>query len=328
MKVLVTGASGFLGARLVEKLSAIGHDVRTYGRGATVPERLAPLGIDHVQGDICDTASFERALSGCSIVYHLAGLVSYRRTDYQELYKTNVEGARSVMSACAKASIERVVHMSSIAGMGIPPAGSIADESIEYNLKGHGLYYCDTKYEGEMEVMKFAEKGLPVMVLSPGITFGEGDTHPHHHTIFRSMQGGWLLGYPTGGVMFSDLEDVVQTCVNALTAGRVGERYVVGSANVSFQDAACMLAEVLHGRKPFFAFPGPLAEAAGIACEAVFPLIGRRPALTWQVAWLSQRKIFFSSDKAVKELGHKQTPFLETIRRTAPYYLSNSAAAH
>lgn len=327
MKILVTGASGFLGARLVEKLHELGHEVRTFGRSA-MPARLSPLNIEHVQGDICDPGDCDAAVRNCSVVYHLAGLVSYRRSDYDALYKTNVEGSRNVMAACAKASTERVIHMSSIAGMGIPTPGAIADETIEYNLKGLGLYYCDTKYEGEQEVMKFAKNGLPVLVLSPGITFGEGDTHPHHHTIFRSMQGGWLLGYPTGGVMFSDLEDVVQTCVNALTSGRIGERYVVGSANVSFQDAACMLAEVLHGRKPFFAFPGPVSEAAGIACEAVFPLFGRRPALTWQVAWLSQRKIFFSSDKAARELGHKQTPFIETIRRTAPYYLSNSAAAH
>lgn len=330
MKILVTGASGFLGARLVERLHELGHEVRTFGRGTSPPARLAPLGIEHVQGDISDSDStrLDRAVSGCNVVYHLAGLVSYRRSDYDLLYKTNVDGARNVMSACSRASTERIIHMSSIAGMGIPKPGSIADESFEYNLKGIGLYYCDTKYEGEQEVMKFAEKGLPVMVLSPGITFGEGDTHPHHHTIFRVIAGGWLLGYPVGGVMFSDLEDVVQTSINALTAGRVRERYVIGSANVSFQEAANILAEVLHSRRPVFPVPGPISEAAGICCEAVFPLFKRRPALTWQVAWLSQRKIFFSSDKASRELGHKQTPFIETIRRTAPYYLSNSTAAH
>ena len=328
MKILVTGASGFLGARLVERLHEQGHEVRTFGRGAAAPGRLTLLGLEHVQGDVCQPDSLARAVDGCSAVYNLAGLVSYRRSDYQNLYQTNVEGARNVMAACQRASIQRVIHMSSIAGMGIPKPETVADESIEYNLKGLGLYYCDTKYEGELEVMKFADKGLPVLVLSPGITFGEGDTHPHHHAIFRSMQGGWLLGYPVGGVMFSDLEDVVQTCLNALTAGRIGQRYVIGSANVSFQNAACMLAEVLQGRKPFFAFPGSLSEAAGIACEAVFPLFGRRPALTWQVAWLSQRKIFFSSDKAIRELGHRQTPFIDTIRRTAPYYLGNRTAAH
>ncbi len=328
MKILVTGASGFLGARLVERLCELGHEVRTFGRGTDAPGRLAPLGIEHIQGDICQSSSLERAVTGCNVVYHLAGLVSYRRSDYDLLYKTNVEGARNVMSACGKASVDRVIHMSSIAGMGIPQPGAIADETIEYNLKGLGLYYCDTKFEGEQEVLKFAAKGLPVLVLSPGITFGEGDTHPHHHTIFRAMAGGWLLGYPLGGVMFSDLEDVVQTSINALAAGRVGERYVIGSANVSFRDAANMLAEVLHGRRPLFAVPGPVTEAAGICCEAVFPLFKRRPALTWQVAWLSQRKIFYSSDKATRELGHKQTPFLETIRRTAPYYLRNANAAH
>lgn len=327
MAVLVTGASGFLGGRLVEKLVEQGHDVVTFGRTPDASPRLAGIVCKHVQGDLSDPDSIRRALSGCSVVYHLAGLVSYRKSDYKPLYEANVVGARNMMTACLGAGVERVIHMGSIAGMGIPPEGSIADESIEYNLKGLGLYYCDTKYEGEQEVMKFARQGLPILVLNPGITFGEGDTHPHHHTIFHAMSGGWLLCYPVGGVMFSDIEDVVGTCVNAMTRGRPGERYVIGSANVTFQDAANILAGVLNGRRPVMPIPGFISEATGIFCEAVFPLFGKRPALSWQVAWLSQRKIFYSSDKAIVELGHAQTPFEETVRRTAPYYLGKKVAA-
>jgi dihydroflavonol-4-reductase len=135
------------------------------------------------------------------------------------------------------------------------------------------------------------------------------------------MQKGGQIGYPAGGVMFSDIKDVVRTTINALTMGRSGQRYVVGSANMTHREASVELSKVIGGRVPIFPIPGPVSEAAGILSEALLPLFGITPKLTWQVAWLSQRKIFFSSDKAARELAHTQTPFAETIKRTAPYYL-------
>ena len=323
-KVLLTGASGFLGSRLAERLHELGFDLKTFGRQAEQTARLGKLQIEHIQGDIGSAENLASAMKDMQAVFHLAGLVSYRRTDYDLLYKTNVLGTRNVMKACLDAGVERVIHMGSIAGMGIPKPGTEGNENIEYNLKGHGLHYCDTKYEAEQEVMRFAKSGLPVLSLNPGITFGEGDTHPHHFTIFRSMKSGWFVGYPAGGVMFSDIEDVVGACLSALVHGQTGHRYILGSANMTFQAAGEALAKVLGTQKPSFQIPGFFSEAAGVACEAIFPLFGKTPALTWQVAWLSQQKIFFNAERAVRELGMNQTPFEETLKRTAPYYLAQA----
>lgn len=319
--ILVTGASGFIGAALCRKLIELGFTVKTFGRQEQAPAQLKGLEFEHCRGDVLDPESIESALSGCGAVFHLAGLVSYKRRDYELLHKINVIGTRNVMKACLDAGIERVIHMGSIAGMGIPEPGTIGDESIEYNLKGHGLYYCDTKHEGEQEAMRFAKQGLPVLCLNPGITFGEGDSHPHHHAIFKAMLGGWVLGYPGGGVMFTDIDDLVGACLSSLVKGDCGQRYVIGSANLSFKEAADKLALVLNGRRPNFQIPGFASEAAGLFCEFVFPLLGKTAPLSWQVAWLSQRRIFFSSQKAIEQLGLKQTEFVETLRRTAPFYL-------
>ena len=323
MKVLVTGASGFFGSQLVPYLIEHGHDVRTFGRSLSIPQ-FSHLPVEHVSGDIGAITSILSAVKGSDAVIHMAGLVSYRAPDYEALYQANVLGSRNVMDAVLQAGdVQRVIHLSSIAGMGIPPHGVIADESFEYNLAGRNLHYCDTKHESEMVVLSYAQKGLPVLVLSPGITFGEGDNHPHHHTIFSSMARGGLIGYPRGGVMFSDIKDVVLGISNALTMGKPGERYVIGSDNMTFRDAAVALSEIIGCKPPSFAIPPRLSELAGVACEAICPIFGLTPRLTWQSAWLSQHNIFFSSDKAIRELDYKQTPFRETIRRTASHYLGS-----
>ena len=321
MKVFVTGASGFFGGRLVPRLVELGHEVTTFGRSKDIPAFAELKSCHHITGDIGDVAAMTSAMAGADVVFHMAGLVSYRKSDYDRLYEANVLGSRNVMQAAVAAKAGRVIHLGSIAGMGIPAPGTVGTEDLEYNLKGLGLYYCDTKHESDVEVLKFASQ-IPVLILSPGITFGEGDNHPHHHTIFNSMAKGGLVGFPRGGVTFSDIQDVVQSCVNAMTMGRPGQKYVIGSANMTFQNAANTVSKIVGSKPPLFAIPGPISELAGAACEAIFPVLGLTPVLTRQVAWLSQRNIFFSSEKAVLELGLKQTSFEDTIRRTAPYYLS------
>lgn len=326
MKVLVTGASGFIGSKLVAGLVEQGHSVRTLGRSTLRPD-LAALPVEHVVADIIDHDKVAAAVAGRDVVYHLAGLVSYRKSVRDRQYRINVVGTRNVMDSCLKAGVSRVIHTSSIAAMGIPPEGQVGDESFVYNLTGRGLNYCETKHEGELVVNDYQKKGLPVLMLCPGIVLGEGDSHPHHQAIFMALSKGWLVGWPSGGVSFCDIQDVVGAHLNALTMGRAGERYVLASANLTYREATTIVSRVLGSPKPRFEIPGAIIELAGAFSEAVFPLLGQRPALTRQVAWLSRQKIFFSAAKAVAELAYQQTDFEQMIRRVAPYYLGTKPAA-
>ncbi len=325
MTVLVTGASGFIGSHLVARLVASGCAVRTFGRSPSVPPQFASLAVEHYSGDITDAASVARAIEGCEIVFHMAGLVSYRASHWQRQYRVNVVGTRTVMEASLAAGVRRVIHTGSIAGMGIPEHRSVGTEEIVYNLEGRGLSYCDTKHAAEQEVQRYIEKGLPAIMLNPGIIFGEGDSHPHHHAIFAALQNGWLIGCPAGGVSFCDIADVVEAHVNAMSLGRPGERYVLASENLTYRDAACTVAQVLGCSRPKFDLPGWLVDVAGHVCETTMPLFGVSPALTRQVAYLSQQCIFFSSAKAQLELHYPCTPFTDTIERTAPYYLGHNS---
>lgn len=317
MQVLVTGAHGFIGKSLLPRLLENGHKIRTFSRS----QQPAMPGVEHIKGDITDALAVEQVVSGCDQVFHLAGLVSYRKQDIEKQRQINVLGTRNVMQAALNAGVKRVIHTSSIAAMGIPKPGQLGNEELEYNLKGRQLGYCDSKQEAEKEVLNFVRQGLPALILCPGIIFGDGDTHPHHHAIFLALSKGWLLGWPKGGVTFCDIQDVVQAHINAMTMGRIGERYVLGSANLSYREAATILAGLIGARPPQFEIPGWIIAAAAEFSEGLLPLLGRQPSLTRQSAWLSQQEIFFSWDKSVLELNAPVTPFSETMKRVMPYYL-------
>jgi dihydroflavonol-4-reductase len=325
--ILVTGASGFIGQNLVPRLVQLGHKVRTLGRSNDLPKVFSGLNIEHFPADITNQTQVDAAVAGCDLVFHLAGLVSYRTSDQARQRAVNVLGTRNVMRACLTSKVDRVIHTSSIAALGIPKEGEIACEDIEYNLEGLGLTYCDTKHEAELEVMQSFRNGLKVIILNPGIIFGEGDTHPHHHAIFAAMSKGWLIGVPSGGVTFSDINDVVEAHISSINHGSPGERYVLGSINLSFKEAATIFAAVNGKPAKLFEIPGDILLKIGTFAEKFLPLLGVNPPLTRQVAWLSQRRIFFSSAKAIRELALKQTPFEDTVRRTAPYYLGRTLAA-
>ncbi len=320
-KVLVTGASGFIGSNLVSRLVEDGYDVTTFGRSGSVAKKLRDLPIKHVSGDVTNIESLYKSMEGMDVVFHLAGLVSYKKKDMHRQYGVNVVGTRNVMEAALQSNVGRVIHTSSVAAMGIPDEGKVGTEEITYNLGRRGLNYCDSKYAAEQEVKQFFERGLPVIILSPGITFGEGDKHPHHHAIFTALAKGALLGVPKGGVTFSDINDVVDAHVAAIEKGRIGERYALVSANLSYRDAAKIFSSIHGVRPPMFEIPAWFMIAMGSLAESALPMFGMQSPVSRQAAWLAQHKIFFSPQKAIDELGFKPTPFEETIKRVAPYYL-------
>jgi dihydroflavonol-4-reductase len=332
--ILVTGASGFIGLHLVRRLLAEGHRVTTLCRtaGSALVEIAAqfPL-LQNRQGDLLamDDEELAMLLADVEVVYHLAGLVSYQRRDIERQRLINVEGTRKLCQAASKRPGLRFIHTSSIAGMGIPERdGECADEALVYNLSGLGLGYCDSKHESEQVVLGFAGEGLDAVILSPGIIFGEGDTHVHHFRIFNSMSQGRALFVPRGGIPFSDINDVIKAHLSALERGRSGERYCLVSANRTFKEAAQTFSRLYSGEQKASAnlleIPPAITLIAGFICENILYNFGLKNSLTWQQAWLANKKIFFSSDKAVRELGFVPTPFDEMIIRTTPYYLGKS----
>lgn len=321
-KVLVTGASGFFGVNLVRLLCQKGYQVRTFSRASAPPKALRDLPLEHFVGDLTNRERVFEAVRGCDIVFHMAGLISYKAKDTNRQFTVNVIGTRNVMHACLDAKIARVVHTSSVAAMGVPPQDSdkFADESFEYNLEGLNLNYCDSKHIAENEVLNACDRGLNAVILCPGITFGEGDHHKHHKAIIASMEKWPFVMVPPGGVTFCDINDVMQAHLSAIENGAAGSRYAIVSANLTFKEAAEIYLKTFKLSKPIFVVPAPVLMSVSLSLEALCYVIGKEPTFNRQTSFLSSKKIFFSPDKAIDELGFKQTPFAETIKRLAPYY--------
>ena len=317
MKTLVTGATGFVGSAVVRKLLARGREVRCYVEPGASTENLDGLDVDLVRGDIRDRDGVGRALEGCSALYHLAAIYKLWLPDPSTIYEVNVEGTKTVLFAAMRANVDRVVYTSSIAAVGRPETGALADETTAFNLWDESNDYIRSKWLGERDALRFAREGLPVVVVNPAFPFGERDIAPMPTGQFIvEALGERVPGYPGGGFNAVDVDDVAEGHVLAEEHGRVGERYILGNHNLSFKEFFDSVAEI-GGAKPVARrLPDRLYWAIGWAMEAYANRVSQRPPMiTYKAARYASRKLWFECSKAQRELGMPRTPLADTLEK-------------
>lgn len=323
MRVAVTGATGFLGSNLVRLLLAEGHEVRILRRQKSDPRLLDGLAYEEHIGDIRDAASLAGAFEGCDAVFHTAANVAVFGAARDRQQRTNVDGTRNVLDACLAQGVGRFIYTSSIAAIGLPPEGVVADETLLFNWAGYGMSYMETKHEAEAQVLSYIERGLPAIILNPANIFGPGDIHMHLGTVLTAVQAGKVPSVPTGGFAVCDVTDVAKAHIAAAERGRVGERYILGGENLSYKEIAAVVAEVLGARPPRWTTPDFILPAIGLAMEAVGAVTHKPPLLTRKNAGVAARHLYFSSAKAERELGYTITPFRESVRQMYEWYVAN-----
>ena len=234
MKLLVTGATGFLGSALVPMLVDAGHEVRALSRTGS-----GPAGCEIVRGDVRDAESVERAVAGVEGLYHLAGLVSREPADARKMYELHVDGTRKLLAAAERAGVRRVVLASSSGTIGVSRTRRVATEEDDYPIEtvGKWPYYLSKIYEEKIAI-EASHRGLPVVVLNPSLLLGPGDARMSStQDVFRFLMGR-IPVMPRGGISFVDVRDAAQAFVAALTRGNAGERHLLGAANCAFHRAA------------------------------------------------------------------------------------------
>jgi dihydroflavonol-4-reductase len=320
MQTLVTGATGFVGSNVAAALAARGDRVRVLHRATSRLDALADVPVEYVTGDILDPESLGTAMQDCDLVFHVAAISQYWRSNRETVYRVNVNGTRCVMQAALAAGAQRVVHTSSVAALGYPADNALADESQVFLPDLSWFAYGHSKYLAELEVQKVIDQGLPAVIVNPGIVIGPRDLNFVSGSIIRASVKGQLRMVPPGGSNIVHVSDVVAGHLAAAERGRVGERYILGGENLSHWEAAETVAQVTGGPGPVLTMPR--WSLAPLACLVdlfnwVYPA---PPLVTGQQIRLGGETFYVDNSKAVRELGLPQTPFRQAATDAYTWY--------
>jgi dihydroflavonol-4-reductase len=320
MQALVTGATGFVGSNLAAALGARGDQVRAMRRNTSQLHALEGVPVEYVVGDILDPDSLTMAMQGCEVVFHVAAAAQYWRSGKETVYRVNVDGTRNVMQAALATGVERVVHTSSLAALGYPARGKLADESQAFPRELSWWPYGHSKYLAELEVRKAVEQGLPAVIVNPTIVIGPRDLNFISGSLVRASVKGQLRVVPPGGSNVVHVDDVVAGQLAAAERGRVGERYILGGENLSHWEIAMVMASVTGGSRPWLILPH--WSLAPLACLVdAFNALSRRPPLVaGEQIRLGGETFYVDSSKAVRELGLPQTPFRRAASDAYAWY--------
>lgn len=314
-RVFVTGATGFLGGRLVRRLVETGHEVAALCRPASSRSHLAGLAIRWTEGDLLDEAALAAGMADCEAVFHSAAVLGIWKGLAVRQRETNVLGTRAVCAAALKAGISRLVHTSSIVAVGLPAEGSEADEETPFTSEAAHSPYASTKHEAELEVLEAVAQGLDAVIVNPGVIFGIRPNRHYAMNLLETLAAGKLPVYPTGGACWIWLDDAVEGHLLAWARGRRGRRYILGGHNLPYRDFMGTVCRLAGSRPPFLPTPGPVLGAAAAAAEWVASLTGRHPPLSRPMARLASRHLYYASRRAETELGWRATPLEDAIRR-------------
>ncbi|MEE8444328.1 MAG: hopanoid-associated sugar epimerase [Alphaproteobacteria bacterium] len=323
MSALVTGATGFVGSAVVRCLLEAGRPVRVLARKNSDRRNLEGLKVKVAEGDLRDHTSLKRALKGCSALYHVAA--DYRiwvpRPD--DMYRANVDGTRLLMLAAAEAGVKRIVYTSSVAVLGLKPDGASADETTPSTLDDMIGHYKRSKFMAEEEVRRLvAEEGLPAVIVNPSTPIGPRDIKPTPTgRMVVEAANGRMPAYVDTGLNLVHVDDVAAGHLLAFERGRVGERYILGGENLSLRQILGDIAALTGRRPPRVRLPHNLVLPVALVAETWARLAGRgEPMTTLDGVRMAKKKMYFTCDKARRELGYAPRPVGEALRDAIAWF--------
>jgi dihydroflavonol-4-reductase len=325
MVTFLTGATGFIGGAILDRLLREGERVVTLVRQEEAARHMAAKGAHPVLGDLRTPAVYQEALQGSDCVIHAAGLNAFCLVDPRPLYEVNVEGTRTLMQVVSDVGVERVVYTSSAATIG-EDAGHVAVEETTHR-RTFLSHYERAKYEAEQVVLGLARQGLPVVVLNPCSVQGPGRVHGTGR-IFLDYLNGRLPFICGDWFNFLYVDDCVEAHLHAREMGRVGERYLLCGASVNTQELLQTLEEVTGIHKRLWQVGPKPALALSSAMEWVDRLRGRRPKFCPEMIRTVLHGGRYDSSKAARELKLSFTPLREMVFRTVTWYVEAGYVKH
>ena len=326
MKTLITGATGFVGAAVSRELLKKGHKVKALVRQSSVLDNLKNLDVEIVHGDLKDKDSLKRCLKDCKYLFHVAADYRLWVPKPKEIYENNVTGTENLMEEALSLGIEKIVYTSSVAVLGKPIEGDVADEKTPVNVDQMIGHYKKSKYLAEEKVKElYKTKKLPVVIVNPAAPVGPRDIKP-------TPTGKMILdaamkkipAYLDTGLNIVHVDDVAKGHLQAFNKGILGERYILGGENMTFKEILEMISVLCGHNPPKIQLPKKPLYPIGYIFEIFARLFNlKNPMLTVDMIRMAEKKMFFSSEKAKKELNYKYKSAKNALKDAIQWFIDN-----
>ncbi len=327
MIAFVTGATGFVGSHVARELAAQGADLRLLVRPTSDTKNIEGLHADRVLGDLRDPASLKQAMAGCEYVFHVAADYRLWAPDPAEMYAANVAGTKNILDAAEENNVKRLVYCSSVATMGFTAESGKKPVTEEdpvaiSDMIGH---YKRTKFLAERLALDTGRARSNVVVVNPTTPVGERDIKPTPTgRIIVDFLKQNFPAYVDTGLNLADVKEVARGHILAIERARPGERYILGGEDLTLKQILDRLAEHTGLPSPTTRVPHAVAMAFAYFDEFFTGTLRRKePRATVEAVRMGRKKMFASSEKAVRELGYRVVPVDDALRRAVSWFRAN-----
>ena len=326
MKTLITGASGFVGAAVLRELLKKGHKVKALVRKSSVLDNLKNLDVEIVQGDLKDRDSLKKCLKDCKYLFHVAADYRLWVPKPEEIYENNVLGTENLMEEALNSEIEKIVYTSSVAVLGKPINGDIANEKTPVNVSQMIGHYKKSKFLAEEKVKElYKTSKLPVVIVNPAAPVGPRDIKPTptgKMVLDAAMKK--IPAYLDTGLNIVHVDDVAKGHIQAFNKGKLGERYILGGENLTLKEMLEIISILCGNKPPKIRLPRKPLYPIGYVFEIFARLFNiKNPMLTVDMIRMAEKKMFFSSEKAKKELNYKYKSAKNALKDAIQWFIDN-----
>jgi dihydroflavonol-4-reductase len=318
VKAFVTGGTGFIGERLVERLRNRGDDVVALVRSREKGRKLEEMGATLAEGDLSSSEAIHKAAKGCDSAFHVAAVykVGIPKKEHQAMFDANVRGTERVLDAAFQAGVSRIVYVSTVNAFG-NTHGEVVDESYERPGDDYVSYYDETKHLSHQVAKERAAKGVPVVIVQPGGVYGPGD-HSEVGNVIDQTRTGKLKALPFSGLGLNlvYVDDVADGIILAHDKGKVGESYVLGGEITTMRGLVDKTAEIAGRKPPKRDLPSGVIKLAAPAGPVVGKLMGFPPNFRELISASDGVTYWAKDDKARRELGYSPRDLATGLKQT------------
>jgi dihydroflavonol-4-reductase len=322
LRVLVTGATGFVGSHVAQLLAAQGADLRLLVRASSNTGNISDLKAERIVGDLRDPESLKKAVQGCEFVFHVAADYRLWVRDPEQMYRSNVEGTRAIIRAAQEGGVRRVIYTSSVATMGFTRAGHIVDETSPVSVRDMVGHYKRSKFMAEQIALEAGQTGANVVVVNPTTPVGERDIKPTPTgRIIVDFLKRKFPAYVDTGLNLVDVSEVARGHVLAMEKAIPGQRYILGGVDLTLKQILDKLSALTNLPAPTVRVPHAVALGFAAFDQLITGKILRKePRATIDAVRMGRKKMFASSAKAELVLGYKVLPIEDALQRAINWF--------